>query len=86
MKITESDYSYLKSVMLKVKDGIPAHVEFLKQPENLAKIKDFDTRLRWDWFNFAMRGRTSLLNKLYDYLNDEHIDSALKKIIKEIYE
>jgi len=84
MKITTADYDYLKSAMLEVKDKIPAHIEFLKQPENLVKIKSFDTRLQWDWFHAAMRGRNSFLNKMYDYLNDEHIDTALKKIVKEI--
>ena len=84
MKITDFDYSYLKSALLEVKDKIPDHIKFLNQPENLAKIKDFDTRLRWDWFTAAMRGRTSFLNKMYDYLDDSHIDTALKKIIKEI--
>lgn len=82
--MTSADYDYLKSAMLEVKDKIPAHIEFLKQPENLAKIKNFDTRLQWDWFTAAMRGRTSFLNKMYDYLNDEHIDTALKKIVKEL--
>lgn len=81
MKITESDFNYLKKSMEEVKDKIPAHIEFLNRPENKIKIKDFDKRLRWDWFTAAVRGRTSFLNKLYDYLDDEHIDTALKKIV-----
>lgn len=84
MKITNADYDYLKTVMLEVKDKIPAHIEFLNQPENKIRIKNFDTRLRWDWFTMAMRGRTIFLDKLYDYLDDIHINTALKKIISEI--
>ena len=87
MKIEQSDYDYLKAAMLEVKDKIPAHIDFLKQPENLAKIKDFDTRLRWDWFWAAIKRKVidgkSFYTKL-DYLNDEHINTALKKIVKEI--
>jgi hypothetical protein len=84
MKITQFDFDYLKKAMEEVRDKIPAHIEFLNKPENKIKIKDFDTRLRWDWFTAAIRGRTSFLNKLYDYLDDTHINTALKQIVKEI--
>lgn len=84
MKIEQSDYDYLKTAMLEIKDKIPAHIEFLNEADNLGKVKDFDTRLRWDWFTASIRGRTEFVNKIYSYLNDDHINTALKKIIKEI--
>lgn len=83
MKISDTDFNYLSVAMEEVKDRIPAHIEFLNLPENKAKIKDFNVRLQWDWFHFAMRGRTSFLNKLYDYLDDTHISTALKQIVKK---
>ncbi len=81
MKMSDSDFNYLKSAMMEIKDKIPSHIEFLNKLENKNKIKDFDTRLRWDWFNSAICGRTSFLNKLYDYLDDSHIETALKQIL-----
>jgi hypothetical protein len=86
MKITQLDYDCLKNALVEVKDRIPAHIEYLNKPENKAKIKNFDTRLRWDWFFFALKKQDSrnFLDKLYDYLDDSHIDTALKSIIKEI--
>lgn len=82
MKISDSDFNYLKNAMMDVKGKVLDHIGFLKKPENKVKIKDFDMRLRWDWFSWAMRGRTNFLNKLYSYLNDDNIDTALKQIVK----
>lgn len=42
-----------------------------------------DKRYRWDLFNHA--GLTSwCCSVLYTYLNDDHIDSALKSLVKPL--
>ena len=87
MKIKPEHYNLIKSAMEGVKDKIPAHIEYLKKPENLIKIKDFDMRLRWDWLRYAMNELpTTKFNwsDIYSYLNDDNIDTALKKIVGEI--
>lgn len=35
----------------------------------------------WDIFHAAMKNDNTLLNDLYAYLNDSHIETALKKVI-----
>lgn len=58
---------------------------FEKHRENIikeGKSKDVEMRLRWDAFHAAKHG--GILSALYAYANDEHIDTALKKIMLEI--
>lgn len=40
-------------------------------------------RFRWDLFS-AAKLYTFASDELYSYLNDEHIDTALKAIVKEL--
>lgn len=47
------------------------------------KVKDLNKRYRWDLFWAA--GCTTVLNDMYgDGLKDAHIDTALRKIVKEL--
>jgi len=42
-------------------------------------------RFRWDIFwAIPIERRTPWTEKVYKYLNDDHIDSALKKIVKSL--
>jgi hypothetical protein len=43
-------------------------------------------RFRWDLFTFAMRSGTGniTINDFYRYANDSHIDTALKRIVREL--
>lgn len=56
-------------------------------------VKDWDMRYRWDLFNAAGRamnphgpGTKFCCDELYPYLNDQHIDSALKSLVKPLVE
>lgn len=43
-------------------------------------------RFRWDWFwqsTFSAAEYSKLLPELYGYLNDDHIDTALNKIVED---
>lgn len=54
-------------------------------------VKNWDMRYRWDLFNAAGRamnphgpGTKWCCDELYPYLNDDHIDSALKSLVKPL--
>lgn len=44
------------------------------------KVKDLDKRYRWDLFYIA----SLPVQELYAYLNDDHIDTALRKLVKPL--
>ncbi len=47
---------------------------------NSDKVKDLNKRYRWDLLNECV-GVRWLCNQVYDYLNDVHVDTALRKIV-----
>lgn len=47
---------------------------------NAAKTKDLDKRYRWDLF-CQMPKPSGFVQSLYDYMNDDHIDTALRGIV-----
>ena len=47
---------------------------------NADKVKDLDKRYRWDLFYIA----SLPVQELYAYLNDDHIDTALRKLVKPL--
>ena len=80
MKITKEHYEYLENQMVKVikeKTGFTieqALNEARKSPNNLS-----DKAIRWYLLNGC--GLTPFVcQTLYKYLNDSHIDTALRKI------
>ena len=46
------------------------------------RVKDLQKRFRFDMFYHAVVG-FKFCSDLYDYLNDNHIDTALKKIVSQ---
>ena len=47
------------------------------------RVKDLNKRFRWDLLTCAI-GPSWICNNLYSYLDDRHIDSALRKIVPTI--
>jgi len=90
MKIKAEHYSLIKDKITALgADKIKEHLEKLKvEKEKYNSIKDINKRLRWDcfWaaFHHNAEEKNNLIKELYSYLNDEHIDTALKKIVGEI--
>jgi len=87
MKIRPGDYKALKEAIAKIdRAAIVKHKEAVRAS---GKHRDFDMRIRWDIFHAAGlkigdgRGVKGDIN-LYEYLNDNHIDTALKHIMKEL--
>ena len=79
MKITPSHYSIIRDSILPLASRFPAHRDFLKSE---GKAKDIEKRLRWDAFRSS--GYAGILSELYAYLNDTHIDTALRSVVSEI--
>jgi len=84
MKIKPDHYQHLKSLIETVKDKIPSHREALKSDP---RVKDLEMRLRWDalWATNKQNSTSAwMCANLYQYMNDDHIDTALRSIMKEL--
>ena len=80
MKIKAHHYNALKEAIAKLnKDDIKEHR--LNLPFHVRPPKDIELRLRWDCL-YASKAMDEL--PLYHYLNDNHIDTALRSIFKEL--
>jgi hypothetical protein len=79
MKIKIEHYNTLKNAIAPLNGHFEKHREAIIAE---GKAKDIEKRLRWDAFHAAKYG--GILSELYSYMNDEHIDTALKKIMLEI--
>lgn len=80
MKIKPEHYNYILNAIKPLAKHIQGHREALKQDK---RVKDLEKRLRWDLF-WAAKLSTWTSDNLYCYLNDNHIDTALKNIVAEI--
>lgn len=80
MKIKPEHYVHLKTEMRRNADKIPAHRVALS---NDARVKDVEKRLRWDLL-YSANLSPWICDNLYSYMDDTHIDTALRQIVKEI--
>ena len=82
MKIRPDHYKVLKNAISELGvDTIKKHKNYLlTDKKEQAKIKDIDMRLRWD----CLWASKIDIGIWYDYLNDDHIDTALRYIIHEL--
>lgn len=80
MKIKQQDYEFMKQEIDKIPiETRKQHFENLKSDE---RVKDINKRFRWDCL-YAAKLNDFLCHTLYKYLDDTHIDTALKQITKE---
>ena len=80
MKIKPEHYAHLKSEIQKLpKDQVLRHKEYLKGD---IRVKDLGRHWRWDIY-WATKPHHFGFD-FYTYLNDTHIDTALKKIMGEL--
>lgn len=93
MKILYKHYNALEEAIYK---GLFSHIEKMESLEtiqdiievyesgrfvNSEKTKDLNKRFRWDCFWAGKRFfPENLMPELYEYLDDSHIDTALRKI------
>lgn len=79
LKMTDIHYEVLKS-----------DFKALSEKKDMSHIKDqyekaghTDLRFRWDMF-WYLKNSAWVCRELYPYLTDDHIDSAIVKIFKEL--
>ena len=87
LKIQAGHLQYLKDLVLPLDNTANREIYKAGKFANADKVTDLYKRYRWDLFWLALRNsnNTDFLTKvLYSYLNDEHIDSALKYVVKPI--
>lgn len=76
MKIKPEHLAELKALIEPVKERIPVQT-FVRDNPNLSP-----KRVRWDYFHATgSKGRDLLCATLYQYMNDDHMDTALKAIV-----
>jgi hypothetical protein len=81
MKIKTEHYEAIKASIHKA--AIAEHRAFLKSPANPRPAKDLEKRLRWDLLH-CFKGAAWVCSELYPYLNDTHIDTALRSVVSEL--
>jgi hypothetical protein len=79
VKITLPHYERLRDAIAPLAPRFSSHRSFLRLE---GRCKDLEKRLRWD--AFAACGYAGILKDLYAYLTDDHIDTALRSIMREI--
>lgn len=80
MKMIPKHYQHMKSKIEPLVEKVEKHIEYLKTDE---RVKDINKRLRWDLF-YAAGLTTFTCDELYKYLDDTHIDTALRQIMKDL--
>lgn len=80
MKMTPEHYQTLKGMLQPLSARITPHRQYLVTE---GKAKDLEKRLRWDLF-YAAKASTWACDNLYSYLDDSHIDTALRSIVAEL--
>lgn len=81
LKIKQDHFQIIKmSFLTKSKDELKKYKDLLKTD---CSIKDIEKRFRWDLL-YGLVGSNWVCDTLYPYLNDNHIDSALKQICKDL--
>jgi len=80
MKIQPLHYQQMRDEIAKLAARMPAHREAVKAS---GKFKDLEKRIRWDALHAAI-GSQWLCEVIYPYANDEHIDTALRAIMREL--
>ena len=85
MKIKPDHYATLRNAFASIRDRIAAHRDAVIAE---GRAKDVEKRVRWDALHAL--GRTSALpanfvcDVLYKYLDDTHLDKALRAIMREL--
>lgn len=77
MKIKPEHYQHMKLEIEKILPNLP---EIKAAIQN---AKDFNKRLRWD-LSYKAKLTPYICDNIYSYADDSHIDTALKRIAKEL--
>lgn len=84
MKMRKEHYEFIKGAMSAIEHKrVIDHKAYIWELFFDGMIEDPNKRLRNDFFRSAVNSQW-VCDELYPYLNDTNIDSALKKIMKEL--
>lgn len=84
MKINKEVYQKLKEAIADANsiDLVKKHKEFLLSDK---RVKDLNTRLAWDvFYSIKPEIRIPLVDEIYKTCNDNHLNTALKRIVNEL--
>ena len=81
MKMKPEHYAHMKAEITKLdRERVAAHKAALAYD---LRVKDLNKRLRWD-LSYAAKLTSWICDNLYSYLDDSHVDTALRSIIREL--
>jgi hypothetical protein len=81
MKITQEHYKILRNeISMLPSDEVSQHKKALLSDP---RVKDLDKRFRWDLMYRAGLNKW-VCETLYPYMNDTHLDTALKSVVKDL--
>lgn len=80
MKMAKTDFDRLKKA---IEDANETQMFTLTEfKENYKAAGLTEKRYRWDmWYCIPQAERVQMMRDFYEYLNDDHIDTALRKIM-----
>ena len=86
LKIKEHHYNYIFECMRSrvLALGLQRLVDYAAMLRTVAEVKDVQKRLRWDLFHASVSNKADLYRDLYEYMNDSHIDTALRTIMAKL--
>ena len=82
MRMTQEHYNYVKSAisLIWTQEKHDAQRRFIASD---GKAKDIEKRLRWDW-SYQAKISPWVCTNLYTYLDDTHIDTALRSVMEDL--
>ena len=86
MKIKPEHLARLKD-LIEPLDTETRRIQYLKGDfHNADKVKDLNKRYRWDlyWDSTVGADHATFRAALWFYMNDDHINTALKSIVKDL--
>ena len=91
LKLTREHYDALARLIADIinhNGGWPAlrHRYVMREFPRADKVKDINKRLRWDLIGAASKADRAILPAIYDYADDGHIDTAVKRMLSDLPE
>ena len=83
MKISQAHYQHM---LQSIKAVCPSREALATRRDAIkaeGRAKDIEMRLRWD-LSYNANLTKFICDNVYSYCNDGHVDTALKRIVKEI--
>ena len=82
MKIKPENYVIMHDAIAKISESmnLRSYIELLREDP---RVKDPFKRMRWDLLSAAVGSRW-ICDNLYEYADDTHIDTALRRIMREL--